>query len=170
MQITSGRIRLRRLCRDDVDFILAVTSDPQWMKYIGDRGVSDSTHASQYINTTTDSFSSSGYGLWLVESGAVSGDNKIGLCGFIQRPFLSCPDLGYAFLPHGRGQGLATEAVRLALDWGQQHLTSACVSAICRTDNTASLNLLERVGFSRIGQFYQSEQPVHYLFLKSFSK
>lgn len=168
MQIKSGRIRLRRLCRDDVDFILAVTSDPEWVKYIGDRGVSDSTQASKYINTTTDSFSSSGYGLWLVESDAIKGDSKIGLCGFIQRSFLSCPDLGYAFLPHGRGQGLATEAVKVALEWGRSHLLSPNVSAICRTDNTASLNLLKRVGFSRIGQFYQPEQPPHYLFLKSF--
>lgn len=167
MFIESGRIQLRRLRRDDVDFILAVTSDPQWMKYIGDRGVSDSTHASKYINTTTDSFSSSGYGLWLVESDYADGDRKIGLCGFIKRPFLSCPDLGYAFLPHGRGQGLATEAVQVALEWGSKNLAPSVVSAICRTDNHSSLRLLERTGFRRLGQFYQPEQPVHYLYLRT---
>ncbi|MDC8832398.1 GNAT family N-acetyltransferase [Alteromonas gilva] len=162
-----GRIRLRRLTRHDIDFILAVTSDAEWLKFIGDRGVNDSVGAQQYISASGDSFADSGYGLWVVETEQVAGDSRIGLCGFIRRPFLAYPDLGYAFLPHGRGQGFATEAVQLVLNWARDTIRCQRVSAICRSDNTASVRLLTRVGFTRIGQLYQPDLPVHELYLHS---
>ena len=106
MIIESERLRLRRLSRDDVDFILAVTNDKQWLTFIGDRGINDDGQASQYISVASDSFAAKGYGLWLVEAIDAEGDKRIGLCGFIRRPFLSCPDLGYAFLPRGSAKAM----------------------------------------------------------------
>ncbi|NVK55559.1 MAG: GNAT family N-acetyltransferase [Alteromonadaceae bacterium] len=160
-----GRIRFRQLTRHDIDFILAITSDADWLRYIGDRGVNDTAGAKQYINASGKSFDNSGYGLWVVEADQVAGDSRIGLCGFIQRSFLSCPDLGYAFLPHGRGQGFAAEAVQLALRWAHQKISCERISAICRPDNLPSVRLLERVGFNRIGKLYQPDLPVHELYL-----
>lgn len=167
MSLQSARLTLRRLSRDDVDFILAVTNDPQWLAYIGDRGIHEDRHASQYISVTTDSFAAQGYGLWLVEAPEVNGDPRIGLCGFINRPFLSCPDLGYAFLPHGRGQGFASEAVNLVLQWLASQGQETRVSAICRPDNQASLAVLYRAGFKRIGKIFQPGQLPHQFFLRS---
>ena len=93
MILESERLRLRRLSRDDVDFILAVTNDKQWLTFIGDRGIHNNGQASQYISVASDSFAAKGYGLWLVEAIDTEGDQRIGMCGFIRRPFLSCPDL-----------------------------------------------------------------------------
>lgn len=169
MILESKRLRLRRLCRDDVDFILLVTNDEQWLTYIGDRGVHSDGQASEYITVTSDSFSAKGYGLWLVEAKSLNGDQRIGLCGFINRPFLNCPDLGYAFLPNGRKQGYATEAVNLALAWASTYSNERQISAICRPDNRPSLAVLERTGFKRIGQFYQPKQLPHDLYLRCLS-
>lgn len=164
--LESERLKLRRLCRDDVDFILAVTNDEQWLTYIGDRGIHDNGQASQYISVTSDSFAAKGYGLWLVEAKQADGDPRMGLCGFIRRPFLSCPDLGYAFLPRGRGQGYAAEAVNLVLAWAADQSHERQVSAICRPDNSASLAVLQRAGFQRIGKLFQPEQLPHDFFLR----
>ena len=90
----------------------------------------------------------------------------MGLCGFIRRPFLSCPDLGYAFLPRGRGQGYAAEAVNLVLAWAADQSHERQVSAICRPDNSASLAVLQRAGFQRIGKLFQPEQLPHDFFLR----
>ncbi|GGF69293.1 GNAT family N-acetyltransferase [Alteromonas lipolytica] len=170
MVFSSERLRLRKLNRDDIDFVLAVTNDPQWMTYMGDRGINSSQSASRYINVTSDSFTTAGYGLWLVETKQGDGERRIGLCGLIKRPFLSCPDVGYAFLPQGRGQGYATEAVSLVLHWAARHTREGQVSAICRPDNRASLKVLERSGFCYIGQLFNHDQPRHNLYLKSLSE
>ncbi|MBR9792772.1 MAG: GNAT family N-acetyltransferase [Gammaproteobacteria bacterium] len=166
MILKSERLRLRRLSRDDVDFILAVTNDKQWLTFIGDRGIHNNGQASQYITVASDSFAAKGYGLWLVEAIDTEGDQRIGLCGFIRRPFLSCPDLGYAFLPRGRGNGYASEAVNLVLSWAAAHTSERQVSAICRPDNLASLAVLQRAGFKRIGQLFQPQQLPHDFFLR----
>lgn len=166
MILESERLRLRRLSRDDVDFILAVTNDKQWLTFIGDRGIHNNGQASQYISVASDSFAAKGYGLWLVESIDTEGDQRIGMCGFIRRPFLSCPDLGYAFLPHGRGKGYATEAVNLVLSWAAIHTGERQVSAICRADNLASLAVLQRSGFKRMGKIFQPQQLPHDFFLR----
>ncbi|WP_181405148.1 GNAT family N-acetyltransferase [Aestuariibacter sp. GS-14] len=165
--IESARLRFRQLTADDVDFVLAITSDPDWLYFIGDRGVKDPDQARQYIDTSHNSFSQQGYGLWVVESDAVEGDSRVGLCGFLQRSFLACPDLGYAFLPHGRGQGLALEAATLALKWAKQHNLHGQISAICRCDNQRSLQLLEKAGFTSMGKFFQRGVPAHQFFLIS---
>ncbi|MCP3864236.1 MAG: RimJ/RimL family protein N-acetyltransferase, partial [Aestuariibacter sp.] len=39
--IESGRVRFRQLTTEDVDFVLAITSDPDWLYFIGDRGVKE---------------------------------------------------------------------------------------------------------------------------------
>ncbi len=165
MVIESQRVRFRQLTSADVDFVLAITSDPDWLYFIGDRGVKDPDQAKQYIDTSSNSFSEQGYGLWVVESDEVDGDCRIGLCGFLHRSFLDCPDLGYAFLPHGRGLGLALEAVTLALRWAARSGLNSQISAICRCDNTRSLHLLEKAGFTVMGKFFQRDVPAHQFFL-----
>ena len=167
--IESGRVRFRQLTAEDVDFVLAITSDPDWLYFIGDRGVKEPDEAKQYINTSSNSFSLQGFGLWVVESDVVEGDSRIGLCGFLHRSFLDCPDLGYAFLPHGRGQGLALEAVTLALRWAAKSGLNSQISAICRCDNTRSLHLLEKAGFTAMGKFFQRDVPTHQFFLTTIS-
>jgi len=56
-------------------------------------------------------------------------------------------EIGYAFLPAGRGQGYAAEAVAALLRYGQQTLGLRRIIAIVTPTNTASLRLLEKLGF-----------------------
>lgn len=60
------------------------------------------------------------------------------------------PSVYYAFLPAGRGRGLATEAVRAVARWVLDQGAPE-VRASTRLDNVASERVLERAAFRRDG-------------------
>lgn len=69
------------------------------------------------------------------------------MCGFVNRESLSHPDLGFALLPESEGCGYGTEAALASLDYGGRELGFTKVLAITSLDNTASVRLLEKLGF-----------------------
>jgi RimJ/RimL family protein N-acetyltransferase len=58
-------------------------------------------------------------------------------------------EIGYIFFPHGRGQGYATRAVRLAASWVFGLGGIGRLQARTSLDNLGSERVLERVGFQR---------------------
>jgi hypothetical protein len=47
--LETDRLRLRHLASGDAPFIVALLNDPDWLRYIGDRGVRDEDQAVAYI-------------------------------------------------------------------------------------------------------------------------
>jgi len=139
------RLRLRELREDDAAFALAQLNDPDFLAHIGDRGVRDLAQARDYLATgPMASYANNGYGLWGVELKASS--QLAGMCGLVRRDALPAPDLGYAFLPDFRGQGLARESAGLALAFGFETLALPRILAIVTETNAASRRLLESLG------------------------
>ena len=72
--------------------------------------------------------------------------------------FMGPPDetgaviLGCAITEDARGQGYATEALAVLLDWVRRQPGLTCVLADATRSNLASQRLLERVGLHRIGE------------------
>jgi RimJ/RimL family protein N-acetyltransferase len=72
--------------------------------------------------------------------------------------FMGPPDdtgavlLGCAMTEDARGQGYATEALSVLLEWARQQSGLTCVLADTTRSNLASQRLLERVGLHRIGE------------------
>lgn len=141
----TARFRLRELRADDAAFALALLNDPDFLAQIGDRGVRDLDQARTYLGEgPIASYARNGFGLWGVE---MKHDGSLaGMCGLVRRELLPEPDLGYAFLPHWRGQGLAREAAQLCLDLAFGPLALPRVLAIVSIGNTASRRLLESLG------------------------
>jgi RimJ/RimL family protein N-acetyltransferase len=69
-------------------------------------------------------------------------------------------EIGYALVPCARGAGLAGEAVALLADWALCQPDVHVVSARVEPENTASMRLLDRLGFTTDGQ---SEQHMRYV-------
>ncbi|KPF77567.1 acetyltransferase [Brevundimonas sp. AAP58] len=65
--------------------------------------------------------------------------------------FWRLPDVGYILHPDAWGQGLAQEAVRAAIDHVFAEGLTDIVTADVDPENTASIRLLERLGFARTG-------------------
>ena len=74
---------------------------------------------------------------------------RIGMCGLIKRATLQAVDLGFAFLPDGRGQRLALEAARAtARRATRAKLGFTEILAITDPTNERSIHLLESLGFA----------------------
>ncbi|HEV8688658.1 MAG TPA: GNAT family N-acetyltransferase [Ideonella sp.] len=147
------RLRLRWFepaAEVDQAFVIALVNDPDWIANIGKRNVSTREQAEAYLRDGPRAMCEKlGFGLYLVES--VDGGTPLGMCGLIKRDHLPDVDLGFAFLPAWRGQGLAREAAGAVLHWAREHLGLARILAIVTPGNEPSLGLLKRLGFADEG-------------------
>jgi ribosomal-protein-alanine N-acetyltransferase len=143
--LTTERLVLRPQRADDAPFVLALMNDPDWIRYIGDRGVRTVEDARRYIlDGAVRMYAEHGLGLYLVEAAG----EPVGLCGLIHRDFLPDPDLGFAFAAAHRRRGYAREASEAVLA-----AAPARVAAIVTADNEASIALLVSLGFTHQGPF-----------------
>ena len=142
---TSSRLRLREITYDDAAFVMELVNDPDWLRFIGDRNVHSLEDARGYVDRVRASYDAHGFGLWVVEP--LAGGAAVGLAGLLKRATLEHPDLGFAFLPAGRGKGYALEAASAVLDVARERIGLARVLAITNPDNVASQRVLARVGF-----------------------
>ena len=149
----SDRLVLRELSADDpgdVAFVRALVNDPGWLRFIGDRNVHDDDAGRAYVAKMAASYVEHGFGFWAVCPKAVDGSAaaSVGICGFIERATLPIADLGFAFLPAGRGQGWAREAAQLCLHHARTVLGMTEVLAITDPANERSVHLLGSLGFA----------------------
>lgn len=151
---TTARLSLDWLTLDDADFIVKLVNDPQWMAFIGDKSVRTRADALAYLTTgPLDMYDRLGYGLYRVSLRAhePQADEPIGLCGLVRREGLADADLGFAFLPSGRGRGYALEAAQAVLTYGFNELALPRIAAITLPYNQRACQLLERLGMTLHG-------------------
>lgn len=151
---TTARLSLDWLTLDDADFIVKLVNDPQWMVFIGDKSVRTRADALAYLSTgPLDMYDRLGYGLYRVSLRACGADKDqpVGICGLVRREGLGDADLGFAFLPAGRGRGYALEAAQAVLSYGFDALALPRIAAITLPHNQRACRLLERLGMSLHG-------------------
>ena len=145
--LETERLSLRWLTAEDAAFILELVNDPDWLRFIGDRGVRTLEDARGYIlNGPVAMYQRTGFGLYLVE--LKHGARPIGMCGLIERAGLADIDIGFAFLPAFRGRGYAYEAASATMTYARETLGLARVVAIASPDNQSSIRLLTKLGLS----------------------
>ncbi|HWZ86864.1 MAG TPA: GNAT family N-acetyltransferase [Thermoanaerobaculia bacterium] len=145
--IGSERLVLRRLRVEDAPFILELLNDPDWLRFIGDKGVKTLEDAQRYVlSGPIESYARHGFGLFAVER--KPGGAPIGLCGLLKRDVLDDVDVGYAFLPEFRGRGYAREAAVATLRLAKETIGLDRVAAITNPDNARSIRILEGLGFA----------------------
>lgn len=145
--LTTARLALRHQTEADAPFVLALMTDPDWLRHIGDRGVWTVDDARAYIASgAVRSYAAYGFGLWLVERRADGA--PVGLCGLLRRATLPVPDLGFAFARAHRRQGYAREAAQAVVAHARDALGVERLAAIVSPDNAPSIRLLEALGFT----------------------
>ena len=157
------RLILRRLEPDDAPFIVELLNDPDWLRYIGDKGVRTLDDARAYLeNGPIAMYARHGFGLYCVE--LKSDRTPIGMCGLIKRDTLPDVDIGFAFLPQYRARGYAREAAQATLAHGRDAIGLKRVVAITSPDNDASGRLLQAIGlsFECLRQLSGDAPPVRY--------
>ncbi len=143
--LETGRLLIRPMTLDDADFMLRLLNEPDWLRFIGDRGVRNRDDARDYIrNGPIAMVERHGFGFGVAVT--KSDGAPIGICGLAQRDYLDAPDIGFALLPEFRGQGFAFEAAVAVRDFARDELRMPRLLATTRLDNHASQRLLEKLG------------------------
>ncbi|MBT2366430.1 GNAT family N-acetyltransferase [Streptomyces sp. ISL-10] len=149
-EILTPRLLLRRWTEDDLAPMAEINADPEVMRWIGDGSVRDLEQTAEDIERWEEEWDEEGFGLFAVELLA-SGE----LAGFAG---LSVPDFLPEVLPDieiswrlGRsfwGQGYASEAAHAVLEFALQDRGLDRVVGICRAGNTASENVMRKLGMT----------------------
>jgi [ribosomal protein S5]-alanine N-acetyltransferase len=142
--IQTPRLELRRLELSDDAFILELLNEPEFLQFIGDKGVRTLDNARAYIlKGPVDSYELHGFGLYAC---CLHDGTPIGICGLVRREGLADPDVGFAFLSRYRSKGYAVESAAAVLANAKQVLRLPRIVAISSPGNAASIAVLERIG------------------------
>jgi ribosomal-protein-alanine N-acetyltransferase len=144
--LETSRLSLHEFELSDSTFLLEIMNQPDYHRYIGDRGVRTIADAETYIRERFISeYNRRGFGLWLVK--LKDGMTPLGFAGIIVRDELDEPDVGYAIHEGFAGNGYAEEATRGILKYIAEFLDFPVICAITDPDNKASINVLIKCGF-----------------------
>ncbi len=146
----TARLVLRGLEPTDAPFVLRLLNEPDFLRFIGDRGVRSVEDARDYIERgPLESYRAVGHGLFLAETRDESA--PVGICGLMRKPWLEVPDLAYAFLAEATGQGFASEAARAVIAHARETVQLERLIAVVVPDNERSKRVLRKLGFRREG-------------------
>jgi len=144
--LTTRRLVLRELVVTDAPLVRALMNEPSFIAQIGDRGVHTVEDAQRYIESGPwTRYATLGFGLWLVQLRETR--EPIGICGLLKRDTLPSPDIGFAFRPQFWSQGYAFESASGALRFATDVLHLSEILAVVKPSNTASIRVLEKLGF-----------------------
>ena len=163
--LETKRLLLRKISLQDSEFILQLTNEPGWLRFIGDKNIRSIEDAGTYIKTSIfASYKENGFGVWLVElkgrdssfsasqlvSDTMIGSTAtaIGTCGLINRSTLEGIDLGFAFFASQGGHGYAFEAAQAVVEYARNKIKLSRLLAISQPDNERSIHLLGKLGFN----------------------
>ncbi len=154
--IETARLLIRPALLMDTDDFFALDSNPEVMRYLGNKPVQQKEAAHDLILYLQQQYRDYGTGRLVViekASGRFAGwaglkwiDNTInGRSEYY--------DLGYRLLPAYWGKGIATEAAQATLDHGFRHLNPDTIYAMADAANTGSDKVLKKCGLQHNGSF-----------------
>ena len=95
-----------------------------------------------------------GFGYWaVIDRASATFVGELGFADFkrdLAPDVRGVPEIGWALASHAQGRGLATEALRAALAWGDAHLDASRTIALIDPDNAPSLRVAENVGYRKL--------------------
>lgn len=149
--IETERLVLRAHRAEDAPHSHALWADETTRRYIGG-ATATPTDAWLRMLRYPGLWAILGYGYWAVVER--DGGRFVGECGFadfhreMTPSIRGIPELGYAFVPAVHGRGYAGEAVRAAQGWIDSALGRPRCAAIINPENTASIRVAERAGYT----------------------
>ena len=159
--LETARLVLRSLTAKDLDFIYRHFSDPDIYRYLVDEEpVSTRGQAQSIIDFYAEPIGKS-YNRWILV--LKSEGRPIGTCGYHQwHKNHYRAEIGYDLEKASWRQGLMTEALEAAIDFGFEKMLLNRIGARVHTENETSLRLLARLAFQKEGllrdYYYQNRR------------
>lgn len=150
MKLESKRLLIRDTFVSDAPFYFELFNDPDWIKFISDKNLKSVEETEVYLKDILFKNSKTGglgfFTVILKETG-----EPIGTSTALQREKLDYIDIGYGFLPKGRGKGYAIEATKLIIQYVREKFNQKKVYAFTVPENEKSQNLLKKLNFKYVG-------------------
>jgi ribosomal-protein-alanine N-acetyltransferase len=142
------RLRYHRVETADLDAFHRLVQDEHVRRYMMDGNVFPREWSEQRIRESQALFERRGVGTWLAYEKKTG--ELVGFCGFWSSPGCPDPQLMYAMLERFSHRGFATEMARASI--GQARAQPGFAEIVADVDeiNTASVRVLEKLGFERI--------------------
>ncbi len=160
--LETARLTLRPFRAEDVDAWARMMADAEVMRHLG--GPLAREEGWRKLLCGAGLWALFGYGYWAVErraDGAMIG--QIGFADFkrgIEPAIEDIPEMGWLFVAEAGGQGYATEAGRVALDWIDAALGPGEVAAIIDVANTRSIRVAEKLEFAAREEAMYRGEPI----------
>ena len=153
--LSTDRLNLREIAPTDAADLYSIHGDPERMKWFGSDPLETEDDATNLIQTVASWRALPNPGVrWALERKGLPG--LVGTCGLFSwnRSWKKCT-LGYELQRSVEGKGLMQEALLAAIPWGFSEMELNRIEALVHRENTASLRLLERLGFFAEGTLRQ---------------
>ena len=151
------RTCVRKITLADAPFFLELLNTPGWLQNIGDRQIHSLTDAETFVQSGfIDLYQKLGFGYYLIRDHR---QTSIGVAGFLKKAYLENVDFGFAFLPKYHRQGYAMEVSNAVLKYALDNLSLRILDAVTQETNTASIGLLEKLGFTQQGNIKVPDDP-----------
>jgi RimJ/RimL family protein N-acetyltransferase len=145
-ELRSTRLLLRAWRSNDAEAWGRICGDPVTMRYIGDGSPIPPHRAWHGLASFLGHWALRGYGMWAVADRS-TGD-LVGRTGLYHPEGWPGIELGWLFDRSRWGEGLATEAARLAAAWTWESLDTDRIIHLIRPENQASIRVAEKIGAS----------------------
>ncbi|MGZ6523315.1 MAG: GNAT family N-acetyltransferase [Bacteroidia bacterium] len=142
--LETERLYFREFTIDDAQLIVDLNSDPRVTKYTEHGPIKSIAEAEKKLKTDLLLQYPNKLGRWAVH--LKSNDEFIGWCGLKYVEKENAVTLGYRFFFKHRNKGYATESAKAALNYGTQVLQLKNIIAKAAKENTASINVLKKLG------------------------
>lgn len=145
--LETDRLSVREMTASDVDAFYEIYSDTsitEYMEGLFDNPEDERLYTRNYIR---DIYGFYGYGLWTViekASGSI-----IGRAGISNRDGYTLPELGFVIGKAYQHKGYAFEVCSAILNYAEYELGFKAIQALIMPENSASIRLIRRLGFSR---------------------
>lgn len=159
--LLTDRLRLRPPVMEDFPAHAAYQGDLEIMRYITGAPCSEEEAWRRFMGAVGH-WALFGYGFWAIEELATS--KVLGEIGFIhaKRVIETCArdtEMGWLLGREGQGKGYAFEAGQAVMSWGRRNLDADRFTALISPENSPSIRLAEKFGFTFDRQTpYQDEQ------------
>jgi RimJ/RimL family protein N-acetyltransferase len=139
--LRTERLTLRAPRLDDMPSVLAQYSDAEVARHIGDGAPSDEVAVWRAMAAWLGEWHLRDHGLWAIEVDGVRGGDVS-----VHRPEgWRDPEIGWSLVRRHWGQGMATEAATLVIDWAWSHLDPERLISYIQPGNARSLRLASRL-------------------------
>jgi len=156
-ELETNRLLLRRIISGDANALFKTLSDPEVTEFYDEDAFVDISQASDQIAAWENGFTDKRCIRW----GIIRNDEDelIGSCGYYGfHSWNNRASIGYELARTSWRQGIMTEALDAIINFGFSRLELNRIDALVMPGNTASTNLLEKLGFRNEGLLKEYER------------